>query len=169
MIAFNKVFGVGVCVVLLSVAGCSDGVDDESSVGGDIGIPDTVSTTSRRSRGGCPSVPGGQTLIRATVMIEAPDFRQHGHEHVRARIVSTSAVGSPQVVTTAEVELAMVIARGGAVGLPDELPLLVGETIDVQGVYVPKEQAYGTNHQWAVIHFTHAPCGFATIDGTTYD
>jgi len=107
-------------------------------------------------------------LIHATVTIEGPDFQQSGHEHVRARIASTSSVGSPKAVTTPEVELVMVLAGGGTVGLPRELPLAVGETIDVQGVYIPKEQAYGTKHRWAVIHFTHAPCGFATIDGTTY-
>ncbi len=168
---FKKFSYIGMATFFATlVVGCSDGSTSEEPVDGDLHLPDTLSTTSRRRPGGgsCPGVPSGQTLIHATVIIEAPDFQKNGHEHVRAKIVSTTSVGSPQAVTTPEVELAMVLARGGTVGLPSELPLTVGQTIDVQGVYVPKEQAYGTNHQWAVIHFTHAPCGFATIGGTTY-
>jgi len=173
--AFIERLGVIASVAVLAITGCSDGPNAEIlPTDSDTSVPavsdTTASTVSRRHPGGgsCPAIPQGQTLIHATVTIEAPDFQQSGHEHVRARIVSTSSVGSPKAVTTPEVELAMVLAGGGTVGLPRELPLAIGQSIDVQGVYVPKEQAYGTNHQWAVIHFTHAPCGFATIDGTTY-
>jgi hypothetical protein len=154
----------------LILAGCG-GTDLSDAHTLSANAPNEV-TTQRKAggsgNGGCPGVPRGQTLVRATVEVEARDFLKNGHEHVRARITSITSASDKSVITTPEVELAMRFASSGLGGLPSELPLAPGETLEVEGVYVPKEQAYGTNHKWAVIHFTHAPCGFVAKDGNTY-
>ena len=51
-----------------------------------------------------------------------------------------------------------------------ELPLTVGQRIEVEGEYIPKATAGASNKKGAaaVIHFTHNPCGYAVIAGQTY-
>jgi hypothetical protein len=110
-------------------------------------------------------------------MLKVNEYRglHHGrngdHEIVEATVTSTVSVTDPGVVDSSNVEVAMnVQSSTDSSGLPREIPLAVGDTFEVQGEYIPAAtaNAHNANGAAAVIHFTHSPCGFATIGGQEY-
>jgi hypothetical protein len=61
---------------------------------------------------------------------------------------------------------------GADSGLPHEIPLAVGQLIQVEGEYIPASVANAPNANGqldAVIHYTHAECGYALIAGQRYN
>jgi hypothetical protein len=118
------------------------------------------------------NVPGGQTEIEAVLTIDKYQGTIKGrngtHEIAYGHITLINAAGNKQVIGTQEVELAMnVKSSKDPHGLPQELPLKVGDQIEVEGVYIPAKQA--NNHGDAVIHFTHSPDGYVIMpDGSKY-
>ena len=62
------------------------------------------------------------------------------------------------------VDLAMRIGSGG---LPGELPLAVGERIELEGFYIDPASNYSHDGN-GVIHWTHSPCGYVNIRGVVY-
>jgi len=84
---------------------------------------------------------------------------------------SVREVMEDMMVDTANIHLAMNVQDAmDPHGLPMELPLTVGQRIEVEGEYIPKATAGASNKKGAaaVIHFTHNPCGYAVIAGQTY-
>ena len=161
---------VSLCSALL--AGCS-GADSSAPV--DV-APESAqqAASTRNGRGGesssgsC-SVPADETTIQAMVEVLQPSFVRSGHERVRARLVKIEKVFDASIVSTPDVDLAMRLdSSGGSDGLPRPIALFPGARFEVSGIYIPKEKAYGTNHERAVIHYTHPPCGSVTINGSTY-
>ena len=51
-------------------------------------------------------------------------------------------------------------------GLPSEIPLHVGQTVEVEGEYIPASTANAGGN--AVVHYTHSPCGYMVINGQKY-
>jgi hypothetical protein len=120
-------------------------------------------------------VNSGETSVH--VMLKVDQYRgiQHGHngdhEIVEATVTSTLSVTNPSLVDTTNVEVAMnVRSSTDPAGLPNEIPIAVGDTFEVQGEYIPAAtaHAHNANGPAAVIHFTHSPCGFAMIAGREY-
>lgn len=125
--------------------------------------------------GGLPNLPGRPkyvTEIDAQVTIDKYSGIQHGrngdHEIAEGHITKILQVGNQKVIDTQKVHLAMnVKSARDPNGLPREIPLKPGQTIEVEGEYIPKSHATGSNGA-AVLHFTHAPGGFVVIDGKKY-
>ncbi len=118
----------------------------------------------------------GVTAIQIVVRIDEYKGLQTGrngvHELAESTVVHTSWVYDKTVVDTSNVHLAMNVASvTDPAGLPMELPLAVGQTIEVEGEYIPAATAMYTNKSGpaAVVHFTHMPCGYAVIGGKTYN
>ena len=117
-------------------------------------------------------VPGGQTEIEAVLTIDKYQGLIHGrngtHEVAYGHITLINAVGNKQVVGTQEVQLAMnVKSSKDSAGLPKEIPLKVGDQIEVEGVYIPAKQANDNGD--AVLHFTHSPDGYVILpDGEKF-
>jgi hypothetical protein len=122
----------------------------------------------------CRSKPG-ETSVHVLLKVDQYRGIQHGHngdhEIVEATVTSTLSVANPSLVDTSNVEIAMnVKSSTDPSGLPQEVPMRVGDTFEVQGEYIPAATANAHNAHGAaaVIHFTHSPCGFATIAGHQY-
>lgn len=117
----------------------------------------------------------GVTAIQAVVRIDEYGGLQTGrngvHELAEVTMIHTSWVYDGMLVDTNNVHLAMNVAsEKDSAGLPMEIPLRPGQTIEVEGEYIPAVKAMATNKNGAaaVVHFTHMPCGYAVIEGTTY-
>ena len=118
----------------------------------------------------------GVTAIQIVVRIDEYKGLQTGrngvHELAESTILHTSWVYEKTVVDTSNVHLAMNVASvTDPTGLPMELPLTIGQTIEVEGEYIPAATAKYTNKNGAaaVVHFTHMPCGYTVISGKTYN
>jgi|GEM_PF-2383202 len=112
----------------------------------------------------------GKTGIRATVLITQYQGVIHGrngdHEIAFGTLSSVDWIFDPATMDTGSVQLAMNIhSSTDPTGLPQEIPVAVGSTIEVEGEYISAATASGGK---AVIHFTHSTCGYVTIDGSTY-
>ncbi len=124
---------------------------------------------------GVPEVPekcfrSGEALVRATLRVDAYAGLRSGrngiHEVFDGAITTLSYDSNPAVFDLHEVHVAMNVASDrNSSGLPQEIPLHAGDTLQVQGIYIPQSQADGPR---AVVHFTHEPCGYVTIEGATY-
>ncbi len=117
----------------------------------------------------------GVTGIHATISVDqyrgVHSGRSGKHEIVEGTITNVIWAYESSLVDTNNVEVAMNVASGrDPSGLPHEIQLSPGDSFEVQGEYIPADQANADNDNGAaaVIHFTHAPCGFAVLDGTTY-
>lgn len=117
----------------------------------------------------------GVTAIQALLRIDSYGGLQTGHSGVHelaeGTLVYTAWVFDGTLVDTSNIHLAMNVASDtDPSGLPMELPLTPGSVIELEGEYIPKASAGYTNAKGpaAVIHFTHAPCGYVIIGGTTY-
>jgi hypothetical protein len=160
---------MGMVVVM---AGCSSASSDTTSAGGEEALLDSEAFDVASST--CRSKPG-ETSIH--VVLKVDQYRglhqgMHGdHEIVEATVTSTSSVANPSLVDSSNIEVAMnVKSSTDPAGLPNEVPLSVGDSFEVQGEYIPAAtaRAHNAHGAAAVIHFTHSPCGFAKIAGQEY-
>jgi hypothetical protein len=119
----------------------------------------------------CNQRHAGVTGIRATVRIDQylglRNGRNGTHELANATLQNVSWIYQASVEDTTAAQLAMNVASSiDPHGLPQEIPLSAGEVIEVEGEYIPAASANAGGR--AVIHFTHLPCGYVTINGVTY-
>lgn len=117
----------------------------------------------------------GVTGIQAVVRIERYRGLIHGrngtHELAFGTIVDTPWVFDASVVDVRRVELSMNVSSAtDPTGLPREIQLSPGEIVEVEGEYIPAAQARAREGrtQLAVIHYTHAPCGYVAVGGRMY-
>lgn len=123
----------------------------------------------------CPNRPAGRTQIDVKVRVDTYGGLQHGrngtHEIIDGTITSIVAVATQSDVDTSNVHLALNVSSSiDPSGLPNEIVLSPGQTLEAVGEYIPASSANASNSHGAaaVIHFTHAPCGDVTINGATY-
>ena len=121
----------------------------------------------------CNQRAAGKTGIRATVTITAYQGVVSGtangsHEMADGTLTNILWIFDPSAKDTDSVHLALNVSSAkDPSGLPREVPLSVGQVIEVEGEYIPASQ--NTQHNGkAVIHFTHSGCGFVDINGTQY-
>ncbi len=142
---------------------------------------DADATNAAEARAGglgllkCPNRPGGRSQVDVKLKVDQYKGVQHGrngdHEIFEGTIVTTYAASNQTAIDTQNVHVAMNIkTSGNPEGLPREIPLSVGATVQMVGEYIPAEQANATNSKGkaAVLHFTHSPCGEVLINGTLY-
>jgi hypothetical protein len=121
----------------------------------------------------CQQRSSGRTGIRAKVQITAYQGVVAGtangsHEMADGVLTDIPWIFDAAAKDTNNVHLAMnVHSAKDPSGLPGEIPLTVGQVIEVEGEYIPSTQATGSSGR-AVIHFTHSGCGFVDINGTQY-
>ena len=159
------------CVLSLVVVGCSS-ASAPSSTDGEVAA--LASDALEVGSSSCHTA-SGDTLVSVTLKVDQYRGIQHGHngdhEIVEATISSTTSAANPSVVDTDNVEVAMnVHSSTDPSGLPHEIPVAVGDSLEVEGQYIPAATANAHNAKGpaAVIHFTHSPCGFVTIAGHEY-
>ncbi len=119
----------------------------------------------------CDQRGSGKTGIRATVLITQYQGVIHGrngdHEIAYGTLGNVEWIYSPSIRDTDNVQLAMNISSSrDPTGLPHEIPVAAGSTIEVEGEYISAASA--SLHGDAVIHFTHSTCGYVTIGANTY-
>lgn len=111
----------------------------------------------------------GQAVVDGTVTVTQYNGLQHGYNGTHEIVIGSLAVSyssDSSVLSDVQVQLALNVASAkDSSGLPQEIPLNPGDTFEVQGVYIPPALAQS---QYAIVHFTHAPCGFVTINGNEY-
>ena len=86
-------------------------------------------------------------------------------------ITDTAWVYDSHIVDTSNTQLALNVKSSiDPSGLPHEIKLTPGQIVEVEGEYIPKStaNAHDKNGAAAVIHYSHAPCGYITIAGTVY-
>jgi hypothetical protein len=162
----KNVFGVVLCVTAC-VTGCSNGSTESASA-------DETSDALDVSSSSCHTKPG-ETLLHVMIKVDQYRGTQHGHngthEIIEGTITTTMSVADPSLVDSSNVELALNIKSSiDPTGLPQEVPVAVGDSIELEGQYIPAATANAHNAHGAaaVIHFTHSPCGFVTIAGHEY-
>jgi hypothetical protein len=167
----NKVLG---CVFLSAVclAGCASTSADPSAASSEEAALDSEALDARSSI--CRSKPG-ETSVHVVLKVDQYRGIHPGHngdhEIVEATVTSTLSVANPSLVDSSNVEVAMnVKSDTDPSGLPQEVPVAVGDSFEVQGEYIPAATADAHNAKGAaaVIHFTHSPCGFVKIAGREY-
>jgi hypothetical protein len=117
----------------------------------------------------------GATAIEAVVRIDRylglTRGRNGTHEVAFGTITSTPWVFDAGAIDTAHVQVSLSVANAtDRTGLPEEMPLMAGESILVEGEYISASRANvrGARGPTAVVHYTHAPCGFVVIKGRKY-
>jgi hypothetical protein len=121
----------------------------------------------------CDELSSTSVGIHATVRIDTYEGTRPGvevHEFARATILNLPWIYDARLLDTMHVELAMRV--GADSGLPQEIPLSTGQQIEVVGEYIPSWAADAPNpngHLDAVLHYTHAECGYSIIAGTRYN
>ncbi|WPB78332.1 hypothetical protein KYC5002_04070 [Archangium violaceum] len=122
-----------------------------------------------------PNRPPYTTELRVQVVIESyggvpnHETRNGLHEYAEARILNVLAVARPENFDENDprIHLAMNVASAeDSAGLPGEIRLQPGQQLEVQGEYIPADRASGGGP--AVLHFTHSPAGYVTVNGQTY-
>ena len=131
-----------------------------------------ICTSGQCVASACNSRASTKTGIRATVTITRYQGliqgRNGDHEIAFGTLANVEWIHDPALKDSNSVQLAMnVHSSTDPSGLPGEVKLSVGQTIEVEGEYITAASA-GTSGD-AVIHFTHSTCGFVTINGTTYE
>ena len=111
-----------------------------------------------------------KTGIRATVVITRYQGlisgRNGSHEIAFGTLGTVEWIHDPALEDSQHVQLALNVSSSiDPTGLPHEIPLTVGQTIEVEGEYITAASAGSSGD--AVIHFTHSTCGYVTIAGTT--
>ncbi len=119
----------------------------------------------------CDQRSAGVTAIQAVVTVTKYQGLQHGrngtHEIVYGTISNTVWVYDQQIVDTKNVELAMNVKSSiDPTGLPQEIPLAPGQTFEVEGEYKPASSSNAGG--FAILHYTHSPCGYVVLNGTKY-
>lgn len=117
----------------------------------------------------------GVTAIQVVLLVDEYKGTQMGrngtHEIVHGTIKQTPWVYDRSIVDTSNVEVAMNISTAmNPNGLPMEIPVRAGQTLEIEGEYIPKATASANTAKGpaAVLHYTHSPCGYVVIGGTTY-
>ncbi len=140
----------------------------------------STSSTGSSSGGGtplptCANRPSDVTQIDALVQVYDYLGVRTGsngpHEDFDGTITTIFQVADMSKVDSMNVQVAMnMVSSTDPNGLPNEIPLSVGQSIEVVGEYIPSSTATcsSPNGPCAVIHFTHSPCGWVVINGTTY-
>ncbi len=123
----------------------------------------------------CDQRSPGVTAIQAVVRVDEYhgliQGRNGTHEIAYGTITSIPWVYDHSLLDTSNVELALnVKSAKDPNGLPHEIKLSVGQSVEVEGEYIPAATAHASDKKGAaaVIHFTHSPCGYVTIAGTVY-
>ena len=119
----------------------------------------------------CAHRASNKTGIRATVVITRYQGlisgRNGSHEIAFGTLGQVEWIHDPALEDSQHVQLALNVSSStDPSGLPHEIPLSVGQTIEVEGEYITAASA-GTSGD-AVIHFTHSTCGYVAIAGITY-
>jgi hypothetical protein len=119
----------------------------------------------------CNQRHAGVTGIRARVHIDRYQGLIHGengdHEIAWGTLSQVLWIYAGALQDTTSVQLAMNVASStDPAGLPRELPLAPGSTVEVEGEYIPAATADA--HGSAVIHFTHSTCGYVKIGNSVY-
>jgi hypothetical protein len=127
------------------------------------------------SASSCTQRHPGVTEIHATISVDEYRGVRSGHsgdhELIEGTIANAIWVYDSSLVDTSNVEVALNVASNvDPAGLPEEVPLAPGDTFEVEGEFIPASTANASNANGsaAVIHYTHAPCGYAVLDGTKY-
>ena len=133
--------------------------------GGGTGAPGGLPPAS------CDQRHAGVTAIHAIIQVTSYKGVQHGHNGDHELIVGTMTsipwVFDGTIVDTHGVQLALNVSSSiDPSGLPHEIPLQTGATLEVEGEFIPKSQASANGN--AVIHYTHSPCGWVLINGQLY-
>lgn len=154
------------------LAACGQGAAPDSADGDPL---DHLSTALEQSATNCNQRSPGVTGIDVAVRVHFYQGLIHGrngtHEIAYGTVTSTSWVYDHSVVDTSNVELALnVKSAKDPTGLPNEVKMTVGESVEVRGEYIPAAtaNAHDSAGPAAVLHFTHSPCGFITIAGHKY-
>ncbi len=118
----------------------------------------------------------GVTAIQVVVRVDEYQGLIHGfngdHEIVYGTVTDTVWVYAGGIVDTGNVQLAINVSSAkDPSGLPHEIPLSIGQSLQVEGEYIPASTANAKDKKGAaaVIHYTHTPCGFTIINGTQYN
>ena len=146
---------------------------------GTTGTSTTTTAGTTGTTGGplptCSGRPSGRTQIDA--MVQVYDYlgvktgSNGPHEDFDGTITTIVAVADMSQVDSMNVQVAMnMVSSTDPNGLPQEIPLSSGDTIEVVGEYIPAATATcsSPNGACAVIHFTHSPCGWVIINGNEY-
>lgn len=160
---------------ILSGIGCGPALDSSQATDAELAQQEAALHTGTLPPTSCDQRHAGVTAIMATVRIDKYSGLINGrngtHEIAYGTIVSTPWVYDSKVVDTSNTQLALnVKSSKDPSGLPHEVKMAVGDLIELEGEYIPSSATSVTdaNGRAAVIHFTHAPCGYITIGGTTY-
>jgi hypothetical protein len=116
-------------------------------------------------------VTGLQVVVRIDEYQGLITGRNGTHEIAYGTVIDTPWVYDSAIVDTSNVQLAMNVASAkDSTGLPSEIRLTPGETLEVEGEYIPAStaNAHDAKGAAAVIHYSHAPCGYVNIGGTVY-
>lgn len=119
----------------------------------------------------CNNRAAGKTGIRATVQITRYQGLIQGrngtHEIAFGTLTNVLWIHDAGTKDTNNVQLALNVSSStDPSGLPHEIPLTAGETIEVEGEYISGASAGSSGT--AVIHFTHSTCGFVDVNGQQY-
>ena len=119
----------------------------------------------------CNNRAAGKTGIRATVQITRYQGLIQGrngtHEIAFGNLTNVLWIHDAATKDTNSVQLALnVHSSTDPTGLPNEIPLTVGQTIEVEGEYISGASAGSSGV--AVIHFTHSTCGFVDVNGQQF-
>lgn len=120
----------------------------------------------------CGQRHAGVTAVKAWVQVTRyvglHTTRDGTHEQLYGLIGNLEWAYDGSLVDDSPVQVDLRLAdASNASGLDGEQPLHEGDWFELQGEYIPSWSANAGGN--AVIHFTHAPCGWATIDGITYE
>lgn len=116
-------------------------------------------------------VTGVQALVRITHYQGLITGRNGTHEIAYGTITATPWVFDKSLLDTTHVQLAMNVASNqDPTGLPKEVPLTVGQVVEAEGEWIPAAtaNAHDADGPAAVLHYTHAPCGYLRVGGTLY-
>jgi len=117
--------------------------------------------------------PSYTTEIEAVIVIDTYSGTHAStngvHEFATGHITIVNAVGNQAKVDSLRVDLAMNVSSAkDPAGLPHEVVLQRGDTIEVEGEYIPSKNNSKHNGD-GVIHFTHAPLGYVILPDGTQD
>jgi hypothetical protein len=140
------------------------------------GAGDAALHSSPQRDGSLPAPPkddrGIIVRVRGVIQQVEPDVESHGvhHHHLLVGQIEVLKVwnGTQQEVGD---EVFVSIRFDDSLGLPGPIPdLKAGQPIELQGRYIPKNEAYPSvgNPGDPVIHETHHPFGYVVYDGQLY-
>ena len=173
LMGLSLALGLAACGAADDLAGepSSDATNDAASKkppsGGTVAANPPPASCDQRHAG----VTGAQVLVRISNYQGLITGYNGTHEIAYGNVISTPWVYDKSLLDTAHVQLALNVASAkDPTGLPKEVPLTVGQVVEVEGEWIPASSAnaHDSGGAAAVLHFTHAPCGYLRINGTLY-